>query len=108
MRPAIELPSADLSHQRVRLKITSSALKASPFVPGHALANMQHIFGGVVVHVPASRAAYGSKVNSRVYLTSGSRNWRMTLAISGQSASARILLLLDEHRTLITPPFFGS
>lgn len=31
MRPAIELPSADLSHQRVRLKTTSSALKSSPF-----------------------------------------------------------------------------
>ena len=30
MRPGIELPSADLSHQRVKLKITSSALKVSP------------------------------------------------------------------------------
>ncbi len=30
MRPVIELPSADLSHQRVKLKTTSSAVKASP------------------------------------------------------------------------------
>ena len=30
MRPGIELPSELLSHQRVKLKITSSAVKASP------------------------------------------------------------------------------
>ena len=32
MRVAIELPGTWLSHQRVRLKITSSAVKASPLV----------------------------------------------------------------------------
>ena len=32
MRVAIELPGTWLSHQRVRLKITSSALKSSPLV----------------------------------------------------------------------------
>ena len=106
-RCVIELPSTVWSHQRVMLKITSSALNGSPLFQLAPLRTCRtySVAWSLTSQLSTSRP---SNVPSRVNLTSGSSDWRIALAISDQSAVRGSLFALTNIETLSTPPVFGS